>query len=167
MRRVVKLNTSLTINASEIDSEAFLPFGDVIRPAQIGARSDWSGAFENSRPNARINLYTTAVEAVGFPVKLAMLERHFHSFQTFIPLDIGRYLICVAPNGAGDLPAIDSIRAFIVSAGLGITYRANIWHHPMMALDHTGQFAVWMWLSGGHDDEEFVDLTQPVWVQAS
>lgn len=166
MRRVVTVSTSRTIVATEIDPEVFAPFGDVICPPLSGDRTDWSRPFANTRANARISLYTASVEPAALPVALSVLERHPHSFQTFIPLNASRYLVCVAPGGAGDLPEIDGLRAFIVSPGTGITYHANVWHHPMMALDRAAQFAVWMWRSGGDDDEEFVDLDRPVYVQS-
>lgn len=166
MRRVVIVSASCKITATEIDPEAFAPFGDVVRPLLDGVRTDWSEPFANTRTNASISFYTAGVEPVALPTALSVLERHPHSFQTFIPLDASRYLVCVAPGGDGDLPAIDGLRAFIASAGTGITYRANVWHHPMMALDRAAQFAVWMWRSGGDDDEEFVDLSEPVHVQS-
>lgn len=166
MRRVVTVSTPRTIVATKIDREKFAPFGDVICPPLSGDRTDWSRPFANTRTNARISLYTAAVEPVALPAALSVLERHPRSFQTFIALNASRYLVCVAPGGDGDLPAIDGLRAFIVSAGTGITYRANVWHHPMMALDRAAQFAVWMWRSGGDDDEEFVELSRPVYVQS-
>ena len=165
MRRRVESSAPFAVTATEIEASAFAPFGDVVRTLQTDGRNEWSSAFGNARANARISLYTSAVRAVCLPVELSVMERHPHSFQTFIPLDTSRYLICVAPNGAGDLPALDALRAFIVGAGTGITYRANVWHHPMMALDRPAQFAVWMWRSGGDDDEEFIDLVPAARVQ--
>jgi ureidoglycolate lyase len=165
VRRRVELKAPFAVSATEIEASAFAPFGDVVRTLRTDGRTEWSGALENARSNARISLYTSTVRAVRLPVELSVMERHPHSFQTFIPLETSRYLICVAPNGVGDLPVLDCLRAFIVGAGTGITYRANIWHHPMMALDRLAQFAVWMWRSGGEDDEEFVDLVPPARVQ--
>jgi ureidoglycolate lyase len=165
VRRRVELRASISVTTTEIEATAFAPFGDVVRALRTDGRTEWSDALKNTRANARISLYTSAARAVRLPVELSVMERHPHSFQTFIPLDTSRYLICVAPNGAGDLPVLESLRAFIVGAGTGITYRANIWHHPMMALDRLAQFAVWMWRSGGDDDEEFVDLVPPARVQ--
>jgi ureidoglycolate lyase len=164
MRRIVEVKTPLAVRANEIDVEAFAPFGNVIRASATEARTDWSAPFDNKRGNARINCYTTSVDAVTLPATLKVMERHVHSFQTFLPLDADSYLVCVAPQGDGDLPDVSGLRAFIVPAGIGITYRANVWHHPMASLTRSAQFAVWMWRSGGDDDEEFVDLSQPVQV---
>ena len=167
MRRFVKISEAVAVTATAISAEAFAPFGDVVLPPTSGVRTDWSSAFANNRPEARISLYTSGVAAIGFPASLTMMERHEHSFQSFMPLDASRYLVCVAPGGDGDLPNVAGVRAFIVGAGTGITYRANVWHHPMVALDRTAQFAVLMWQSGGDDDVEFVDLVQPVTVHGA
>ena len=166
MRRTVTMNAAIAVTATAIDAEAFAPFGDLIVQPPNGQRSDWTNALANSRSKARISLETSGVKRIDLPATLAVMERHAHSFQTFIPLDVSRYLICVAPNGSDDLPAIAGLRAFIIGAGAGITYRANVWHHPIAALDRDGQFAILMWRSGGDDDEEFVDLNHPVNVRS-
>jgi ureidoglycolate lyase len=166
MRRIVDVKAGLSVRATAIDPQSFAPFGDVIRASPAAPRTDWSGPFENMRSNARINCYTTSVDAMALPVILKVMERHLYSFQTFLPLDADGYLVCVAPHGSGDLPDMGGLRAFIVPAGTGITYRANVWHHPMTALGRRAQFAVWMWRSGGDDDEDFIDLSQGVQVQS-
>jgi ureidoglycolate lyase len=167
MRRIVRMNSPLSINAQAIDATAFAPFGDVMRQPPGGARIEWSDALANPRPNASISLATANVPAAYFPAKLAMMERHAYSFQSFIPLDASGYLVCVAPGGADDLPAMDKLLAFIVPSGIAITYHAGAWHHPMMALDRVAQFATLMWRSGSGDDDEFVDLGQPVTVRGT
>ena len=45
--------------------------------------------------------------------------------------------------------------------GLGITFRANVWHHPMVALDRASTFAIFMWLDGSDGDVELVPLAVP------
>lgn len=166
MRRIVTCPL-LTIKAAPIDSAAFAPFGDVVAQPPGAPLKHWSDALTNPRPNASISFATANVARASFPATLRMMERHPHSFQTFIPLDASGYLVCVAPGGADDLPAMDKLSAFIVPADVAITYHANVWHHPMVALDRPAQFAIWMWRSGGNDDEEFVDLSQPVTVRGS
>jgi ureidoglycolate lyase len=167
MRRKVTMNAPLTVTATPIDAASFAPYGDMLLQPPGGNRTDWSAALANPRPQASISLTTANVPMTRFPAPLRGMERHPFSFQTFIPLDASGYLVCVAPGGADDLPAMDQMRAFIVPAGMAITYHANAWHHPMLALDRPGQFAILMWMSGGDDDEEFVDLGQPVTVRGT
>lgn len=165
MRRRVEMKAPLSVGATEITAAAFAAFGDVVHVVPDQLRTDWSARFENHRTNALLSLYTTAVEPTALPATLTLMERHEHSFQTFVPLAAARYLVCVAPGGEDDLPDIDKLQAFIVAAGVAITYNANVWHHPMMALDRTASFTVWMWRSGGDDDEEFVELSSSVRIE--
>lgn len=156
----------LAVKARIIDPVAFAPFGEVITSPDTLPNIDASHALDNQRAHAATTLYTTIVEPVTSPLTLKKMERHRFSSQTFLPLDASRYLVCVAPHDPHDdpdgQPGADALLAFIVPAGTGITYRANVWHHPMMALDRAARFAVLMWRDGSADDEEFVDLAKPL-----
>jgi ureidoglycolate lyase len=155
----------LAVKARIADPVAFAPFGELIASPKSLPNIDFSGALENQRGAARATLYTTVVAPAALPLTLAKMERHRFSSQTFLPLEASRYLVCVAPHGKDGQPDPEALLAFIVPAGVGITYRANVWHHPMMALDRTASFAVMMWRDGGAGDEEFVDLAQPLRVE--
>lgn len=70
-----------------------------------------------------------------------LLERHGHTNQAFIPMSGGNivdggesleeharsYLVIVAKNGENDTPDLETMRAFIASAGQGIVYDTGIW----------------------------------------
>ncbi|KAI1355230.1 ureidoglycolate hydrolase [Xylaria sp. FL0043] len=103
-------------------------------------------------------------EADGF--RVAVLERHPFTSQTFIPLTADmtrRYLVIVAPTlgSSGDnstlpapegtglpgrgLPDLRRLRAFVATGEQGVTYAAGTWHAPMVALgppDSTIDFVV-------------------------
>ncbi len=152
----------LTVKARIIDPVAFAPFGEVITSPDTLPNIDASRALDNRRDGASTTLYTTIVAPVTLPLTLTRMERHRYSSQTFLPLDASRYLVCVAPHGSNGQPDPDALLAFLVPAGTGITYRADMWHHPMTALDREARFAVLMWRDGSADDEEFIDLAQPL-----
>jgi ureidoglycolate lyase len=152
----------LAVKARIIDPVAFAPFGDVITSPGTLPNIDASRALDNRRSGATTTLYTTVAEPVTLPLTLTKMERHRFSSQTFLPLDASRYLVCVAPHDNNGQPDADALLAFIVPASTGITYRADVWHHPMTALDRKAGFAVLMWRDGSADDEEFVDLAQPL-----
>lgn len=66
-----------------------------------------------------------------------VLERHPFSTQMFSPLGAGpdcRYLVVVADDSNGR-PDLTSLQAFVASGDMGVTYNANQWHAPMVALD--------------------------------
>lgn len=67
--------------------------------------------------------------------EIKLLERHPCTNQAFIPMGGGEgidnpeqtYLVIVALNGPGDAPDLQSLRAFIATAGQGIVYHTGIW----------------------------------------
>ena len=64
-------------------------------------------------------------------------------------------------------PDMRGARAFLAGPRQGVTYGANVWHHPLTILDRPARFAVFMWLDGGKGDEEFFALPAPVTIAAS
>ena len=96
------------------------------------------------------------------PLTISTLERHRFSPQTFIPLEVSRYLVTVAPSDASGRPILSEVRAFIVSSGRGVVYRRDVWHSGMTVLDRPGRFAVLFWSTGDASmDDEFLELDAP------
>ncbi|KAK9899775.1 Allantoicase [Cystobasidium minutum MCA 4210] len=91
--------------------------------------------------------HCTPTQELGGPSKakfeVRVLEKHEYSSQSFIPLGGGsdRYLVIVALPGQDGQPDLQTLRAFTASSSQGFTYAPNVWHHPMIALDRTTDFA--------------------------
>jgi len=142
-----------------LTKEAFAPFGDVIDVPDTAGRTYYEDALGNLRPAAHASLSVSLkAETPERPLRSDYLERHEFSSQTFMPLDVSRYLIVVAPHAAAGGPDFAGVRAFIATGKQGVTYRANTWHHGLTVLDRPGRFAVFMWRDGGTGDEEFVPV---------
>jgi ureidoglycolate lyase len=138
--------------------EAFAPFGDVIAMPTDAGRFYYDDALANLRPAAGASLSVALkAETPDRPLTSQTMERHEFSSQTFIPVEVGRWLIVVAPHAAAGGPDMAAARAFIADASQGVTYRANTWHHGLTTLDRPGRFAVFMW-KAGTQDEEFVPV---------
>lgn len=154
MRRIV---------SSPLTADAFAPFGDVIeQPGDFG-RFYFSEALKNGRRTAKPSLSLTHVRPLAASMlEVTKMERHEFSSQSFVPIDVARYLVIVAPHGADGKPDSTRLQAFLARGDQGVTYGINVWHHPMTVLDRSGKFAIFMWLEGGEGDEEFVDLPSPV-----
>jgi ureidoglycolate lyase len=152
------------IAAAPLDRASYRPFGDVIAAdravsgasanAGTARRFDRLGAIENLRPGATPNLCLFRVApAAANPFPVRMLERHRHSTQVFIPMGGAlRYLVVVCQGG--DAPDLATLKAFMAGAEQGITYRPGIWHHPLIALDRTIDFACIVYEDGGAGDCE-------------
>ena len=82
-----------------LTQEAFAPFGDVIDVPQQAGRTYYEDALGNLRPRAKASLSMTfRVPTSDRPLKSELMERHEFSSQTFVPVDVARWLIVVAPH---------------------------------------------------------------------
>jgi ureidoglycolate lyase len=144
-----------------ISAEAFAPYGTVVRsPADVG-RIAFPEALLNKRPAARASLSASRALPNMLPLTSTVMERHRFSSQTFFPLDVARYVVVVAPHGATGMPDMRRAHAFMVPGDTAITYAADSWHHPMLALDRPASFSVLMWRDGTAADMEVVSLDEP------
>lgn len=127
----------------------------------------------NSSAHARWNLFRCSPplhliadhtgEDDGCTYVSRVLERHPHSTQTFVPMGRGNgiaYMVIVATSRA-DAPHLpnlvpNEIKAFTVRGDQAVTYNANTWHAPMIALGEITDFAVFIHETGDNavDTEE-------------
>ena len=142
---------------STISAERFAAYGDVIdRPAQAGDRafySRWLGGVDLA-PVFHVN----NVPVLTIPAVVDRLERHPHAAQCFVPLDVSRYLVTVAPSLADGSPDLNRVESFLVPGNLGVVYAPGVWHAGMSVVDRAGAFAVLMW-RGANDDDVFTDIS--------
>lgn len=149
----------MEIVPAPLTRDAFAPFGDVVDVPNEAGRLYYEDALGNLRPAARPSLSVSLKpETRDRPLRAELLERHEFSSQTFLPLDVDRWLIVVAPHAASGGPDLAGVRAFIATGRQGVTYKANTWHHGLTVLDRPGCFAVFMWRDGSQGDEEFVPV---------
>ena len=149
----------MQIEPQPLTREAFAPFGDVIDVPSAAGRTYYEDALGNLRADARPSLSVSQREpSTERPIRAELLERHEFSSQTFVPLDVARWLIVVAPHAKAGGPDVTQVRAFIATGKQGVTYKPNTWHHGLTTLDRPGRFAVFMFRDGVKGDEEFVPV---------
>jgi ureidoglycolate lyase len=150
---------SMQLTAQPITEAAFAAFGQILTlPAEPG-RVDYSAFAENLRPAGAGLCFRTSLTAPStLPLKTRVMERHAFSSQAFLPVDVARYVVMVAPDAADGGPDLDGARLFLVDGRTGINYRAGVWHHPMTVLDRPAVFATVMFNDGGDRDEDWADL---------
>jgi ureidoglycolate lyase len=149
----------MEITPQPLTREAFAPYGDVIDAASVDRRTYYEEGLGNLRPAAKPSLSVTfKAPTPDRPLKSELMERHEFSSQTFVPVDVGRWLIVVAPHAAQGGPDMAKLSAFIANGQQGVTYKPNTWHHGLTVLDKPGRFAVFMWRAGT-EDEEFVPVS--------
>jgi ureidoglycolate lyase len=139
-------------------TDAFLPFGEVLEAPPEPGQSFFNSGLANLRSSASPNLRIVNRLPTALPLQANLLERHEFSSQTFLPLELGRVLIVVAPHAADGGPDVKRAEAFLASARQGFTYRPNTWHHGLTVLDRPARMAVFMWCDGTAADEQFVSV---------
>lgn len=143
----------------ELTLAAFAPYGEVIRIPDAPGREYFESGFANARSSAWPSLSTVLKMPVdGLPLEANLLERHEFSSQTFVPIDVSRWLIVVCPHAERGGPDVERAVAFFAGPGQGVTYAMNTWHHGLTVLDRPARFAVFMWRDATSADEEFVPV---------
>jgi ureidoglycolate lyase len=154
------------INARPLEPEAFAPFGEVLDVPRNTGRTYYEKALGSLRSDAWPSLSIARRDQPDMmPFIVKQMERHEFSSQSFVPLDARRWLVIVAPHATGGGPDATGLQAFVARGDQGVTFAANVWHHPLAVLDTAASFAIMMWRNGTGTDEEFVDLAQPVFVR--
>lgn len=142
----------MTLIARAPDPAAFAPFGALIEPPQTaGDRrmfSDWVAPVEGLSLQFHIN----SVAPMAVPAVLDQVERHPHSAQAFVPMDVSRYLVVVMPSTEDGRPDPAGVSCFAMPGNIGVVYRRGVWHAGIMVLDRPGNFAVLMSRGAPHDD---------------
>jgi len=153
----------MRIIAAPLTPKAFAPYGDVLTAPDDFGRSSFDEGLRTSRSTAWPSLSVSRVRPLtSLPLEAKVLERHEFSSQSFLPLDVSRWLVVVAPSAADGGPDATRAVAFLARPEHGVTYHAGTWHHPLTILDRPARFAVVMWRNGTSTDEEFRTLAVPV-----
>ena len=63
-----------------------------------------------------------------------MMEKHPLGSQAFIPMKETTFLVLVAPQG--DSLNLNKIESFIVPPGIGINYKPETWHFPLISTEN-------------------------------
>jgi ureidoglycolate lyase len=149
------------LKAEPLTSAAFLPYGEVIECPAMPGRTYFEDAMASLRPKARpsISLIVADPQAT-LPLRSTVMERHEFSSQSFVPQEGGRWLAIVAPHSPSGGPDMARARAFLCRPDQGVTYGANVWHHPFTVLDRRSRFVIVMWRDGTGTDEDIVEVPE-------
>lgn len=153
--------SDLVLEPEPLTSAAFAGFGDVVELDPSRIRMINGGTTERHHALARMEakgegagviLSIFLGSARAFPYAVDMVERHPLGSQSFQPLEGRPWLVVVAPDEGG---RPGRPRLFRARGDQGINYRANVWHHPLMALAAPSRFLVADRDGPGNNLEEF------------
>lgn len=149
------------ITARLLTRENFAPFGDVIDTDGEGHYPINGGKTERyhalARPEAtgpagHILISIFKATPYEFPLRLAMVERHPHGSQAFMPLSPRPFLVVVCHDESG-VPATP--HAFLTRPGQGVNYPRNLWHGVLTPIGEAQDFLVVDRGGAGNNLEEF------------
>src|SRR3989442_13946694 len=105
----------MRIIAESLTEKAFAPYGDLLAaPAEFG-RAYFDEGLRTSRATAWPSLSVSHVRPLpSLPLEARVMERHEFSSQSFLPLDVARWLVVVAPavgHGGPDPPRARAVPA--------------------------------------------------------
>jgi len=157
---------TLTLRLEPLTPEAFAPFGDVVESPARGGRISLDETLRACDGATMPKLAFNNAEPHALPLTATQMERHNRTSQCFVPLDVSRWVLLVAPDLDG-APDASALRAFVATGDQAVNYHLGAWHHPLRVLDRAGRFAVLMWSTGRReDDEEWATLPEPVTLDA-
>lgn len=140
---------------------AFSPFGDVVEADPSTLRLINGGTTERYHALGHPRALGEGAELIislfrgqprQLPYLVDMMERHPLGSQSFHPLQDRPWLVIVAEDDGG-CPGVPHV--FRATGVQGINYRANIWHHPLMALAEISDFLVVDRSGPGNNLEEY------------
>ena len=158
-------NTLRRVRISE-DRTEFNAYGLIIEHnGNLGVRVDFTRVFETMRPGNAPRLHVNRVEPSTIPFPIRKLERHPECWQTFLPLDVPRYLVCVADFDEDGTPDSASLHAWILDGRTGVAFAPGVWHASATVFDGIGQFAVIWPRRDSEDDTQFHALSHPMLIE--
>jgi len=146
------------IQVNKITQNLFAPYGQLLDIPRGPGRYDYAAKLFNDRKQASANLLLVQIEPSSLPINIVAFERHPHSSQMFIPLEVSKYLVIVCPQAPSGSPDYFEATAFIVPGNAGINYNPGVWHHPLTVLGSLGSFTALVWEDGGPSDTEWVTI---------
>lgn len=138
---------STPLAARPLNKERFAPFGDVLETDGASVRMINGGTTERFHalaaadidPAGRVIINLFRGQPRLFPYVVDMMERHPLGSQAFYPLSQKPWLVVVAEDLDG-CPGEPQV--FLARGNQGVNYRANVWHHPLIALGTVSDFLV-------------------------
>lgn len=141
-----------TLFLAPLTPARFAPFGEVFAsPDAIGGRLDHVAQLDNSRADARPNLFLVRSGILDLPHGFDRMESHPFSSQSFMPLEPAAIVVVVARPGPDGKPDLATLQGFLARS-VGFSYRAGLWHRPLASLGTSVAVLGFMYEDGSPQD---------------
>lgn len=162
-----------SLDIKPLTRTAFAPFGDLVEADPASMRLINGGTTERFHALGHAQALGEGAEVIislfrgqprALPYGVDMMERHPLGSQSFHPLQDRPWLVVVARDEGGR-PGWPLV--FLARGDQGVNYRANVWHHPLMALEGPSDFLVVDRSGPGNNLEEYFYETAYLIAEAS
>jgi ureidoglycolate lyase len=160
-------DVTIQLTPQPLTAERFAPFGELVsargKPIMIN-----NGTTERYHNLAQVTLGDAPQAGQGIisifraeprslPMPITMMERHPLGSQAFLPASAEPYLIlvCLSKTVDGEEQPDPATLTLFYAEGAGINYKANCWHHPLLALNQISDFWIVDRLGPGNNLQEF------------
>ena len=156
----------IKLKIEEINENEFLPFGHLIQ--KKNSKDEYiinQGTTKRFHEISELDLYLEKGRPFisifegsprPKPIIIKILEKHPLGSQTFLPVQNYKWLTVVASEING-LPDLESLRCFSLNGNTGITYKKNIWHHPLLVFKKQD---FWVVDRVNNDEDKFKNLIE-------
>jgi len=137
------------IKPINITRDNFADYGDLItsnnrKPIDINAgyakRFDDLANINTLKNDGKTIISIFSASKRTFPMLVDMMEKHPLGSQAFMPMKETTFLCFVAPPG--DFPNIQKMQSFIVPPSMGVNYKPDVWHFPLISTEDTSFLVV-------------------------
>ncbi|MCR6636571.1 ureidoglycolate lyase [Devosia sp.] len=155
---------TLVLKARPVDAAALAPYATVLHAADGKARAFPEVMEKGDVPGAHAFTILCPKPVEG-AVRVAALERHPHSTQSFVPIKAGRWLVLVVPKTASGEPDLGGALAFVAGPEDAICIGQDVWHAGLTVFDQAAQFGMIMWKAESAEDGVLWQLAEAVEVE--
>ena len=155
---------TFVLKARPVDAAALAPYATVLDAADGKARAFPEVMEKGDVPGAHAFTILCPKPVEG-PVRVAALERHPHSTQSFVPIKAGRWLVLVAPKTASGEQDLGGALAFVAGPEDAICIGQDVWHAGLTVFDRPAQFGMIMWKAESAEDGVLWQLAEAVEVE--
>jgi ureidoglycolate lyase len=152
---------TFVLKARPVDAAALAPYATVLNSADGKAQAFLEVMEKGDVPGAHA-FTILCPKPVDGSVRIAALERHPHSTQSFLPIKAGRWLVLVAPKAASGEPDLAGALAFVAGPEDAICIGRDVWHAGLTVFDQPAQFGMIMWKAESAEDGVLWQLGEAV-----
>lgn len=152
-----------TFRISPLTPEVFAPFGTVLGARGEAPATTYPEVLEHADVPGAFTFAVLQRPPVALAtLRVAQLERHPYSAQSFLPIVAGRWLVLVTSSLSDGTPDQQNAHGFLPGPDQAICIARDVWHAGLTVFDRPAQIGMLMWKAESGGDGIVHDLATPL-----